>query len=77
MEGAVTPIPVGFQTLSPKKVSVVPHIAGRRKGRLSLEINLDEENHQTRPVGKPGAYSTLFNITFAMCAEERDCELFI
>lgn len=37
----------------PKKGSVDPHIAGRRKG---------EEDRQTRPVAKPrrGAYSPLF-----------------
>jgi hypothetical protein len=85
MEGAVTSIPVGSQRLSQKK-AVAPHIAGRSKGRSIFEINLDEEDRQTRPrangAGRIRSHSRnhichVFNITFAMCAEESDYQLFI
>jgi hypothetical protein len=61
----------------PTRQSVAPHIAGRRKGRSILAINLDEEDRQAHPPLDqwPGLFGHS-HITFAMCAEERNYELF-
>jgi hypothetical protein len=50
---------------------------GRHKGRSILEINVDDEDRQARPVGKPPLSLCVNEVKYHICNVrwERDCQL--
>jgi len=78
MEGAVTSIPVGFQTLGPKK-AVAPHIAGRRKGRVDIgnQLGMKKTVAHVPWVNRAGAHPILFTYHICNVRWESDYQLYI
>jgi hypothetical protein len=78
MEEAVRSIPVGFQTLGPKRAAHLPRIAGRRKVSQFWKSTLDEKTVGcVRWTNRAEAYSILFTYHICNVRWEKDYQLYI